>query len=119
MLFYPAFLIGLAAGLFGGLIGLGGGAAHDPPDGAFFKFSQHQGTAISLMALGRFNLASAVTDFPSSLALQEFGGSPRHQPLAGRPSAMLLAGVVALCHPEQASPLDIRAVALKHGLLPS
>ncbi len=61
MRFYPAFLIGLAAGLFGGLIGLGGGAVMIPLMVRFFKFSQHQGHGTSLMALVFTGLAGAVT----------------------------------------------------------
>ncbi|MFI5330069.1 MAG: sulfite exporter TauE/SafE family protein [Desulfobaccales bacterium] len=61
MLFYPAFLIGLASGLFGGLIGLGGGAVMIPLLVRFFKFSQHQGHGTSLMALVFTGLAGAVT----------------------------------------------------------
>jgi len=56
-----AFLIGIAAGLFGGLIGVGGGAVMIPLLVRFFKFSQHQGHGTSLMALVFTGLAGAVT----------------------------------------------------------
>jgi hypothetical protein len=55
------FLIGLAAGLFGGLIGIGGGAIMIPLMVRFFKFSQHQGHGTSLMALVFTGLSGAVT----------------------------------------------------------
>lgn len=61
MLFCMAFLIGLAAGLFGGLIGLGGGAVMIPLMVRFFRFSQHQGHGTSLMALVFTGLAGAAT----------------------------------------------------------
>ncbi|MHB8068967.1 MAG: sulfite exporter TauE/SafE family protein [Desulfobaccales bacterium] len=54
-------LIGLAAGVFGGLIGVGGGAVMIPLMVRFFKFSQHQGHGTSLMALVFTGLAGAVT----------------------------------------------------------
>ena len=44
------FLIGLAAGLLGGLIGVGGGVVMIPLMVRCFKFSQHQGHGTSLMA---------------------------------------------------------------------
>jgi uncharacterized membrane protein YfcA len=61
MFFCMATLIGLAAGLFGGLIGLGGGAVMIPLMVRFFKFSQHQGHGTSLMALVFTGLSGAVT----------------------------------------------------------
>ena len=61
MLFFTAFLIGLGAGLFGGLIGLGGGAVMIPLMVRFFKFSQHQGHGTSLMTLVFTGLAGAAT----------------------------------------------------------
>jgi len=54
-------LIGLAAGVFGGLIGVGGGAVMIPLMVRYFKFSQHQGHGTSLMALVFTGLAGAVT----------------------------------------------------------
>lgn len=56
-----AFLIGLAAGLFGGLIGLGGGAIMIPLMVRRFKFRQHQAHGTSLMALVFTGLAGAFT----------------------------------------------------------
>ncbi len=53
--------IGLAAGVFGGLIGVGGGAVMIPLMVRFFKFSQHQGHGTSLMALVFTGLAGAAT----------------------------------------------------------
>lgn len=61
MLFFTASLIGLAAGLFGGLIGVGGGVVMIPLMVRFFKFSQHQGHGTSLMALVFTGLSGAVT----------------------------------------------------------
>jgi len=61
MIFCLASLIGLAAGVFGGLIGLGGGAVMIPLMVRFFKFSQHQGHGTSLMALVFTGLSGAVT----------------------------------------------------------
>jgi uncharacterized protein len=55
------FLIGIAAGVFGGLIGLGGGAVMIPLMVRFFKFSQHQGHGTSLMALVFTGLVGALT----------------------------------------------------------
>ena len=56
-----AFLIGLVAGLFGGLIGVGGGAIMIPLMVRHFKLSQHQGHGTSLMALVFTGLAGAFT----------------------------------------------------------
>ena len=56
-----SFLIGLVAGLFGGLVGIGGGAIMIPLMVRFFKFSQHQGHGTSLMALVFTGLSGAVT----------------------------------------------------------
>ncbi len=56
-----AFLVGLAAGLFGGLIGVGGGVIMIPLMVRFFKFSQHQAHGTSLMALVFTGLAGAFT----------------------------------------------------------
>jgi uncharacterized membrane protein YfcA len=55
------FLIGLVAGLFGGLVGLGGGAIMIPLMVRFFKFSQHQAHGTSLMALVFTGISGAVT----------------------------------------------------------
>jgi uncharacterized protein len=54
-------LIGLLAGAFGGLIGLGGGVVMIPLMVRFFKFSQHQAHGTSLMALVFTGLTGAVT----------------------------------------------------------
>ncbi|MEW6660443.1 MAG: sulfite exporter TauE/SafE family protein [Thermodesulfobacteriota bacterium] len=56
-----SFLIGLIAGAFGGLVGLGGGVVMIPLMVAFFKFDQHQAHGTSLMALVFTGLAGAVT----------------------------------------------------------
>lgn len=56
-----SFLIGLLAGLFGGLVGLGGGVVMIPLMVRFFKFSQHQAHGTSLMALVFTGLAGAAT----------------------------------------------------------
>ncbi len=56
-----AFLVALAAGLFGGLIGLGGGVIMIPLMVRLFKFSQHQAHGTSLMALVFTGLAGAFT----------------------------------------------------------
>jgi uncharacterized membrane protein YfcA len=54
------FLIGLASGFFGGLIGLGGGVIMIPLLVRFYKFSQHQAHGTSLMALIFTGLAGAI-----------------------------------------------------------
>jgi hypothetical protein len=54
-------LVGLAAGLFGGLIGLGGGVILIPLMVRLFKFSQHQAHGTSLMALVFTGLAGGLT----------------------------------------------------------
>jgi uncharacterized membrane protein YfcA len=56
-----SFCIGLIAGTFGGLVGLGGGAIMIPLLVRFFKFSQHQAHGTSLMALVFTGLAGAIT----------------------------------------------------------
>ena len=56
-----ALLVGLAAGLFGGLLGVGGGVIMIPLMVHFFKFSQHQAHGTSLMALVFTGLAGAFT----------------------------------------------------------
>ncbi len=56
-----ALLVGLAAGLFGGLLGVGGGVIMIPLMVHFFKFSQHQAHGTSLMALVFTGLAGALT----------------------------------------------------------
>jgi len=55
------FLVGLIAGIFGGLVGLGGGAIMIPLMVRFFKFSQHQAHGTSLMALVFTGISGAVT----------------------------------------------------------
>ncbi|MFH1597016.1 MAG: sulfite exporter TauE/SafE family protein [Pseudomonadota bacterium] len=54
-------LVGLLAGIFGGLVGLGGGVVMIPLMVRFFKFSQHQAHGTSLMALVFTGLSGAVT----------------------------------------------------------
>ncbi len=56
-----ALLVGLAAGLFGGLIGVGGGVVMIPLMVRLFKFSQHQAHGSSLMALVFTGLAGGLT----------------------------------------------------------
>jgi uncharacterized protein len=56
-----SFLIGLMAGFFGGLVGLGGGAIMIPLLVRFYKFSQHQAHGTSLMALVFTGLTGAFT----------------------------------------------------------
>ena len=58
---FMSFLIGLVAGLFGGLVGLGGGVIMIPLMVRFFKFSQHQAHGTSLMALVFTGLSGALT----------------------------------------------------------
>ncbi len=58
---FLSFLIGLLAGGFGGLVGLGGGALMIPLMVRFFKFNQHQAHGTSLMALVFTGLAGAFT----------------------------------------------------------
>jgi len=54
-------LIGLTAGAFGGLVGLGGGVVMIPLMVRFAGLSQHQGHGTSLMALVFTGLSGAVT----------------------------------------------------------
>lgn len=54
-------LVGLMAGAFGGLVGLGGGVVMIPLMMRFFHFSQHQGHGTSLMALVFTGMSGAVT----------------------------------------------------------
>ncbi len=56
-----SFLIGLLAGVFGGLVGLGGGVIMIPLMVRFFKFDQHLAHGTSLMALVFTGLTGAVT----------------------------------------------------------
>src|SRR5512141_2062371 len=56
-----SFLIGLVAGLFGGLVGLGGGVIMIPLMVRFFRFNQHQAHGTSLMALIFTGLSGAIT----------------------------------------------------------
>lgn len=56
-----SFLIGLFAGLFGGLVGLGGGVIIITMVVRLFKFSQHQAHGTSLMVLVFTGLAGAAT----------------------------------------------------------
>jgi uncharacterized membrane protein YfcA len=55
------FLIGLLAGGFGGLVGVGGGALMIPLMVRLFKFRQHQAHGTSLIALVFTGLAGALT----------------------------------------------------------
>jgi uncharacterized membrane protein YfcA len=54
-------LTGISAGIFGGLVGLGGGVIIVTLLVRFFKFSQHQAHGTSLMALVFTGLAGAAT----------------------------------------------------------
>ncbi len=56
-----ALLVGLVAGLFGGLVGLGGGVIMIPLMVRFFQFNQHQAHGTSLMALVFTGLSGALT----------------------------------------------------------
>ena len=56
-----ALLVGLVAGLFGGLVGLGGGVIMIPLMVRFFQFNQHQAHGTSLMALVFTGLSGAIT----------------------------------------------------------
>jgi uncharacterized membrane protein YfcA len=58
---YLSFLIGLLAGGFGGLVGLGGGALMIPLMVRYFKLRQQQAHGTSLMALVFTGLAGAMT----------------------------------------------------------
>jgi hypothetical protein len=61
-----SFLIGLAAGAFGGLVGLGGGVIMIPLMVLFFQLIQKQAHATSLMALVFTGLTGAVTYYLKS-----------------------------------------------------
>jgi uncharacterized membrane protein YfcA len=61
MIFFISCLIGLVAGFFGGLVGLGGGAIMIPLLVRCFKFGQHQAHGTSLMALVFTGLSGAIT----------------------------------------------------------
>jgi uncharacterized protein len=56
-----SFIIGLTAGAFGGLVGLGGGALMIPMMVGFLKLTQHKAHGTSLVALVFTGLAGAVT----------------------------------------------------------
>jgi uncharacterized membrane protein YfcA len=56
-----SFLIGLLAGFFGGLVGLGGGVIMIPLLVRLYKFGQHQAHGTSLMALVFTGLSGALT----------------------------------------------------------
>ncbi len=56
-----ALCVGLTAGLFGGLVGLGGGVIMIPLMVRFFRFNQHQAHGTSLMALVFTGLSGAIT----------------------------------------------------------
>jgi uncharacterized protein len=59
MWFLASLMIGLLAGFFGGLVGLGGGAIMIPLMVRCFKFRQHQAHGTSLMALVFTGLSGA------------------------------------------------------------
>jgi len=56
-----SFLIGLLSGLFGGLVGLGGGVVMIPLMVSFQKLGQHKAHATSLVALVFTGLSGAIT----------------------------------------------------------
>ncbi|MFZ2087741.1 MAG: sulfite exporter TauE/SafE family protein [Desulfobaccales bacterium] len=56
-----SFFIGLIAGVFGGLVGLGGGVVMIPLMVRFFRFNQHQAHGTSLAALVFTGLTGAAT----------------------------------------------------------
>ncbi|MFA4902639.1 MAG: sulfite exporter TauE/SafE family protein [Desulfobaccales bacterium] len=56
-----SFFVGLIAGLFGGLVGLGGGVVMIPLMIWFFRFNQHQAHGTSLMALVFTGISGAIT----------------------------------------------------------
>ena len=56
-----SFLIGVIAGIFGGLVGLGGGVIMIPLMVWGFGFNQHQAHGTSLMALVFTGVSGAVT----------------------------------------------------------
>lgn len=57
----PALLIGLATGMFGGLLGLGGGVIMIPLMVAILGFTQHQAHGTSLVALVFTGLSGAIS----------------------------------------------------------
>ena len=56
-----SFLIGLIAGIFGGLVGLGGGVVMIPLMVGFLKLSQHKAHGTSLVALVFTGISGAIT----------------------------------------------------------
>lgn len=56
-----SFFVGLSAGLFGGLVGLGGGVIMIPLMVWCFRFNQHQAHGTSLMALVFTGISGAIT----------------------------------------------------------
>jgi uncharacterized membrane protein YfcA len=56
-----SFLIGLISGIFGGLVGLGGGVVMIPLMVGFLKLSQHKAHGTSLVALVFTGLSGAIT----------------------------------------------------------
>lgn len=56
-----SFLIGLIAGIFGGLVGLGGGVVMIPLMVGFLKMSQHKAHGTSLVALVFTGVSGAIT----------------------------------------------------------
>ena len=57
----PSLWIGLAAGVFGGLVGLGGGIVTVPLMSSLLKLTQHQAVATSLVLVVFTGLAGALT----------------------------------------------------------
>jgi len=60
-IFFQTFSIGLAAGLFGGLVGLGGGVVMIPLMVSWLKLNQHKAHGTSLVALVFTGLAGALS----------------------------------------------------------
>src|SRR4030042_6739784 len=58
---FISFLIGLCTGVFGGLVGIGGGLIMIPLMAGVLKFSQHKAHGTSLVALVFTGLSGAVT----------------------------------------------------------
>ena len=56
-----SFLIGIVAGTFGGLVGLGGGVVMIPLMVGFLKFTQHKAHGTSLVALVFTGISGAIT----------------------------------------------------------
>ena len=90
--FFTSLAIGMAAGIFGGLVGLGGGVVMIPLMGRFLGLRQHQAHGTSLVALvftglggamtyaaaGRIDLAGAVSLAIPAMVTARFGARHAH-----------------------------------------